>query len=42
VDPGTHGGKLVVWTTGTPKSPPQVVERPFEVPVYLLDTTIAK
>ena len=42
IDPGTHGGKLVVWTTGTPRSAPQVVERGFEVPVFLLDTTIAK
>jgi len=42
IDPGTHGGKLVVWTTGTPRSAPQLVERGFEVPVFLLDTTIAK
>ena len=42
IDPGTHGGKLVVWTKGTPKSPPQLVERGFEVPVFLLDTTIAQ
>ena len=42
LDPGVHGGKIIGWTTGTPKSPPQVVEAPFSVPVYLLDTTIAK
>ena len=42
LDPGVHGGKIVGWTTGTAKSPPQVVEAPFSVPVYLLDTTIAK
>ena len=42
LDPGVHGGKIVGWTTGTPKSPPQLVERPFGVPVFLLDTTIAK
>lgn len=42
LDPGIHGGKIIGWTTGTPKSPPQVVETPFSVPVYLLDTTIAK
>jgi len=39
VDPGVHGGKVVVWTTGTPRSGPQVVERAFAVPVYLKDTT---
>ncbi len=42
LDPGIHGGKFVGWTVGTPKSPPQLVERAFEVPVFLLDTTIAK
>ena len=42
LDPGIHGGKIVGWTTGTPKSPPQLVERAFEVPVFLMDTTIAK
>jgi hypothetical protein len=42
LDPGIHGGKIVGWTTGTPKSAPQVVERAFSVPVFLMDTTIAK
>lgn len=42
LDPGIHGGKIVGWTVGTPKSPPQVVERAFSVPVFLLDTTIAR
>lgn len=42
LDPGIHGGRIVVSTTGTPKSGPQVVQRPFEVPVYLMDTTIVK
>ena len=42
LDPGIHGGVIAAWTTGTPKSAPQRVAAPFEVPVYLLDTTIAK
>lgn len=42
VDPGIHGGKIVAWTRGTPKSDPQLVERAFEVPVYLMDTTILR
>jgi hypothetical protein len=42
LDPGIHGGKIVGWTTGTPKSAPQLVERAFSVPVFLMDTTIAK
>ncbi len=42
LDPGIHGGKIAGWTVGTPKSPPQLVERAFSVPVFLLDTTIAK
>jgi hypothetical protein len=42
LDPGVHGGLIVGWTTGTPKSPPQLVQRPFEVPVDLVDTTIAR
>ncbi len=42
IDPGIHGGKLAVWTKGTPKSAPQLIERPFEVPVFLVDTTIAQ
>ena len=42
LDPGVHGGRVVGWTTGTPKSAAQVVERSFAVPVFLLDTTIGK
>lgn len=42
VDPGVHGGKIVGWTVGTPLNPPQIVERAFSVPVYLLDTTIGQ
>ncbi len=42
VDPGVHGGKIVGTTRGTPLNPPQIVERPFSVPVYLLDTTIGQ
>ena len=42
LDPGIHGGKIVGWTTGTPKSAPQRVAAPFAVPVYLLDTTIGQ
>lgn len=42
IDPGIHGGQIWVWTIGTPKSEPQLVKRAFEVPVYLLDTTIAR
>ena len=34
------GGKIVGTTKGTPLNPPQVVERGFTVPVYLLDTTL--
>jgi hypothetical protein len=40
VDPGSHGGRVLAWTTGTPKSAPQLVQAAFEAPVYLLDTTI--
>ncbi len=42
VDPGIHGGKIVGTTKGTPLNPPQVVERAFSVPVYLLDTMIGQ
>ena len=42
LDPGVHGGKIAGWTVGTPKSPPQLVESAFSVPVFLLDTTIAR
>ena len=42
IDPGIHGGKTVGTTRGTPLNPPQIVERPFSVPVYLLDTTIGQ
>jgi hypothetical protein len=42
LDPGIHGGVIAGWTTGTPKSALQVVERAFAVPVFLMDTTIAK
>ncbi len=42
LDPGIHGGMIAGWTTGTPKSAPQRVAVPFEVPVLLMDTTIAK
>jgi hypothetical protein len=40
LDPGIHGGKIVGTTRGTPLNPPQIVERAFSVPVYLLDTTL--
>ena len=42
IDPGIHGGRIVVTTKGTPKSAPQVVQSPFEVPVYLVETTITQ
>jgi hypothetical protein len=42
IDPGIHGGLIVGTTKGTPLNPPQVVKRPFAVPVYLLDTTIGQ
>jgi hypothetical protein len=38
-DPGTHGGRLMVTTRGTPLSEPQRVSFPYSVPVYLWDTT---
>ena len=39
-DPGTHGGRLMVKTKGTPLNPPQDVSFPYSVPVYLWDTTL--
>lgn len=39
-DPGIHGGRILVTTAGTPISPPQQISIPFEVPVYLKDTTL--
>ncbi len=41
-DPGVHGGRIIATTKGTPLNPPQVIEQPYSVPVYLLDTTIQK
>ncbi len=41
-DPGVHGGRIMGTTRGTPLNLPQVVEQPYSVPVYLLDTTIQK
>ena len=40
--PVLHGGKIVGTTKGTPLNPPQIVERAFSVPVYLLDTTLGQ
>jgi hypothetical protein len=39
-DPGVHGGKIIVTTKGTPLNEPQRLAVPFEVPVYLLDSTL--
>jgi len=41
-DPGVHGGKIILTTKGTPLNQTQVVEIPYSVPVYLMDTTIQK
>ncbi len=40
LDPGTHGGRLMVTTQGTRLNRPQQVSFPYEVPVYLWDTTL--
>ena len=42
IDPGIHGGRIVVSTTGTPKSAPQTVQAGYEAQVFLMDTTIAQ
>ena len=39
-DPGVHGGRILITTAGTAISPPQHVSIPFEVKVYLKDTTL--
>lgn len=41
-DPGIHGGKIVLTTKGTPlnEDNPQILEQPFGIPVYLIDTTL--
>ncbi len=39
LDPGTHGGRVMVKTKGTPLNRPQDVSFPYSVPVYLWDTT---
>ena len=39
-DPGMHGGRIIITTAGTAISPPQQVSIPFEVHVYLKDTTL--
>lgn len=41
-DPGVHGGKIIVITKGTPLNPPQRIAVPYEVPVYLMDSTISE
>jgi len=35
-----HGGRILITTAGTAISPPQHVSIPFEVKVYLKDTTL--
>ena len=40
LDPGVHEGEIVIRTAGTPISRPQEVRVPYEVRVYLKDTTI--
>jgi hypothetical protein len=42
IDPGIHGGRIVITTKGTPKSAPQTVQTGYSVPVYLPDSTIVK
>ena len=42
LDPGVHGGRIVVTTKGTPKSAPQTAQAGYEVKVFLMDTTIAQ
>jgi hypothetical protein len=39
-DPGVHGGRIRITTAGTAISPPQQVSIPFEVKVYLKDTSL--
>jgi hypothetical protein len=39
-DPGVHGGRILVTTKGTPLNPPQQISAPYEVKVYLLDSTM--
>ncbi len=39
-DPGVHGGRILLHTAGTAITPPQEVSLPFEVKVYLKDTTL--
>ena len=39
-DPGVHGGKILLFTKGTPLSEPQRRAYPYEVPVFLLDSTL--
>ena len=39
-DPGVHGGRIILTTAGTPISAPQQISVPFEVKVYLKDTTL--
>ncbi len=41
-DPGTHQGEFILITEGTPISGPQEIHVPYQVPVYLMDTTIGK
>jgi len=38
-DPGTHGGRLILKTKGTPLNRPQEISLNYSVPVYLWDTT---
>ena len=40
-DPGIHGGRIFVKTKGTPLNPEgQEISVPYEVPVYLIDSTL--
>ena len=39
-DPGVHGGKILLFTKGTPLSEPQRRAYPYEMPVFLLDSTL--
>jgi hypothetical protein len=41
-DPGLHRGEIILFTKGTPISAPQEVRIPYQVPVWLVDTTIGQ
>ncbi len=41
-DPGVHGGRIVVMTQGTAISPPKSVSTPYEVKVWLVDSTLGE